>query len=74
MRAAQPGFLGGGNKDGGGGGSGEVSGALPRPPRLRRHRALPLRPVLGPFAGPCSGRPVCVSRGGTGFTAPALGP
>ena len=86
--AARPGFPlgagapmrmhGGANKDGGedsdGGGSGEVSGALPRPPRVRRHRALPLCPVLGPFAGPGSGRPVCVSQGGTGFAVPASGP
>ena len=63
-----------GSKDADGGSSGEVSAVLPRPPRVRRRRALPRRPVLGPMRGLCSGRPVCVSRDGTGCTGPASGP
>ena len=65
----------GGGEDGNaGGGSGEVSGVLPHPPRVGRRPAIPLSPVLGPFAGPASGLPVWVIRGGNRFTGPALGP
>ena len=70
------------NKDGGGSertaaaesGSGVVSGSPPLPPHVGSRRMAPLPHVPGPFAGPAAGRPVWVTRGGSEFTGPVMGP